>query len=234
MSDGPEDLCRTNAPSALEVALAHTRAGSEAIRRGGGFFGATQLAAECEALRQWAEHTGCLKAFEAISRSPDAFGYEHEVWFPRAGGHESHVIKATYGNCFGHLPDGSEASPAGYLERLLLCNEVLGDQISLLGVEECRPGVIRIVTAQPAVQGHPAEMHEIAGFFETSGFERRRWDRNVVWFRPADAVIASDTHGGNVLRTANASFVAIDVPLMIWKPGMIPLLPLVNDAGVVP
>ena len=52
MPDGSEDFLRTNASGTLEVALAHTRAGAEAIRRGGGLFGATQFAAECEALRQ--------------------------------------------------------------------------------------------------------------------------------------------------------------------------------------
>lgn len=165
-----------------------------------------------------------MRSFEAISRPPDAFGYEHEVWFPVAGESETRVVKATYGNCFGHLPDGSEAAPTGYLERLVLCNEVFGDQISLLGVEECRPGVIRVVTAQPAVQGHPAEDHEITGFFQASGFERRRCGGNAVWFRAADGVIASDTHGGNLLRTGDAALVAIDVPLMVWKPGMGSLL----------
>lgn len=225
MPDGPEDLCRTDAPSTLEVALAHTREGAEAIRRGGGLFGSTQLAAECEALRQWAEQAGSLKTFEVIARASDAFGYEHEVWFPQSGEFRGQVIKATYGNSFGHLPDGSEATPTGYLRRLQLCNDVLGDQISLLGVEECRPGVIRVVTAQPAVEGHPAEPEDIARFFLSSGFERRRWGKNTVWFRPSDGIIASDTHGGNVLRTEDGALVAIDVPLMLWSPGMSPLLP---------
>ncbi len=225
MPDGPEDLLRTNASGTLESALAHTRAGAEAIRRGGGLFGATQLAAECEALRQWAEQAGCLRPFEATSRPADAFGYEHEVWFPQGSGADARVIKATYGNCFGHLPDGAEATPLGYLERLELCNEVLGDQISLLGIEECRPGVIRVVTAQPAIEGHPAEAQEIARFFLCSGFERRRWGKNVVWYRATDGIVASDTHGGNVLRTEEGALVAIDVPLMVWKPEMTPLLP---------
>jgi hypothetical protein len=85
--------------------------------------------------------------------------------------------------------------------------------------------VIRVVTAQPAIEGHPAEMQEIASFFLGSGFERRRWGRNLVWFRPADGIVASDTHGGNVLRTTDGALVAIDVPLMVWKAGMSPLLP---------
>lgn len=130
------------------------------------------------------------------------------------------MIKATYGNCFGHLPDGSEASPIGYLERLQLCNEELGDQIRLLGVEETRPGVIRVITSQPAIEGHPAEADEVLQFFTESGFEKRRWGANTVWFRPLDGLVASDTHGGNVLRTSSGALVAIDVPLMRWIPGM--------------
>ncbi len=225
MSDGSEDLCRTDASRTLEVALAHARAGAEAIRRGGGLFGSTQFAAECEALRQWAEQTGSLRQFAEINGLPDAFGYEHEVWFPSFGEYRGQVIKATYGNCFGHLPDGSEGTPVAYLERLRLCNEILGDQITLLGVEECRPGVIRVVTAQPAVEGQPATAQEIAQFFIASGFEKHRYGWNTVWFRSLDGIIASDTHGGNVLRTESGSLVAIDVPLMVWLPGMAPLSP---------
>ncbi len=130
------------------------------------------------------------------------------------------VFKATYGNCFGHLPDGSEATPLGYLERLLLCNEELGDQIRLLGVEETRPGVIRVITSQPAIEGHPAEADEVGAFFTEAGFEKRRWGANTVWFRPADGLVASDTHGGNVLRISSGTLVAIDVPLMRWTAGM--------------
>lgn len=220
MPHDTEDLCRTDASGALEVALAQTRAGAEAIRRGGGLFGSTQLAAECEALRQWAESAGCLRSFEETARPPDAFGYEHEVWFPTSDEPSGLVFKATYGNCFGHLPDGSEATPLGYLERLLLCNEELGDQIRLLGVEETRPGVIRVITSQPAIEGHPAEADEVGQFFTKAGFEKRRWGANTVWFRPADGLVASDTHGGNVLRISSGTLVAIDVPLMRWTAGM--------------
>lgn len=226
MSDDSEDLCPTDASGTLEVALAQTRAGVEAIRRGGGLFATTQLAAECEALRRWAESAGCLKCFEATSRPPDAFGYEHEVWFAPAGEQNGLVLKATYGNCFGHLPDGSEATPLGYLERLRLCNEEFGDQIRLLGVEESRPGVIRVITSQPAVEGHPAGADEVMHFFTAAGFEKRLWGQNTVWYRPLDGLVASDTHGGNVLRTSNGALVAIDVPLMRWTAGMNPLVPV--------
>ncbi|MBK8093675.1 MAG: hypothetical protein IPK32_17285 [Verrucomicrobiaceae bacterium] len=223
MPDGPEDFRRPDAPSTLELALTHTRTGAETIRRSGGIFSTTQLAAESEALRQWAAQSGWLKSFSSLPTSPDAFGYEHEVWFGTGDSRPQCVIKATYGNCFGHLPDGSEASPTGYLHRLILCNEVFGDHILFLGVEEIRPGVIRVVTEQPAVDGKPAEPDEIAYFFKSSGFERRRLGHSVVWYRPEDRIIASDTHGGNVLATEDGAFVAIDVPLMLWQPSMKPL-----------
>jgi hypothetical protein len=63
-------------------------------------------------------------------------------------------------------------------------------------------------------------------FFTESGFEKRRLGANTVWFRPLDGLVASDTHGGNVLRTASGALVAIDVPLMRLASGMKALEPL--------
>lgn len=40
-----------------------------------------------------------LRTFEELRVSPDAFGYEHEVWFPRHEQESPHVLKATYANC---------------------------------------------------------------------------------------------------------------------------------------
>lgn len=77
-----------------------------------------------------------MKPFETTLRPVDAFGYEHEVRFPQESGADAQVIKGTYGDCFRHLPDGSETNPPGYLERLMMCNEVLADQISLLGTRK--------------------------------------------------------------------------------------------------
>lgn len=226
MSHGPEDFCITDASGTLGVALAHTRSGAEAIRRGGGLFGSTQLAAECEALRRWAESEGLTGLHACFEKPPDAFGYEHQVWFPDSASENARVIKATYGGCFGHLPDGSEPGPCGYLERLILCNEVFGDDIQLEAVCEIRPGVLSIVTSQEAVSGEPAEQESIDTFFASSGFVRCRMARCTVWHRSLDQVVASDTHGGNVLCKQSGKLVAIDVPLMFWKPGMEALQPL--------
>ncbi len=214
MPYGPEDLRQPDAPSTLELALAHTRAGAEAIRRGGGLFATTSFAAEVEAFRRFAEKHGLNQIIERLSDPPDTFGYEHEVWFPPDGEQPARVLKATFGNCFGHLPDGSEGTPVGYLQRLILQNEVFGDDIRLESFCETRPGVYQTVTSQPAIEGRPAEQEEIRVFFLNAGFRMARLRGKPVWYREEDRIACSDTHGGNLLMTKEGRLIAIDVPAM--------------------
>lgn len=215
MPHEPGEICSTDAPGTLEVALENTRRGAEAICRGGGLFATTRLAAEIEALRRWAESCGKFCHFEELSRPPDAFGYEHEVWFPKTGSENPRVLKATYANSFGVMPDGSEATPSDYLERLRLQNLVFGDDIELEGVDEPSFALIRIITSQQAIQGRPAEIDEIEMFFSQHGFQRFVWRGKSAWFREVDRVICADTHGGNILVTHQSDMAAIDVPVML-------------------
>lgn len=136
------------------------------------------------------------------------------MWFPKSSGENPRVLKATYANSFGVLPDGSEAMPVGYLERLQLQNRVFGDDIVLEGVTEPRIGLVRVVTSQQAIQGRPAELDEIELFFNQHDFKRSFWRGNNVWFRAIDRVICADTHGGNILVTLDGDLAAIDVPAM--------------------
>lgn len=214
MQNEPGAIRSTDASSTLEIALENTRRGAEAICRRGGLFAATRLAAEIEAIRRWAEEHGGGGQFEELSRAPDAFGYEHEVWFPKSDDDNPRVLKATYCNSFGVMPDGSEATPVGYLERLQLQNLVFGDDIELEGVIEPSFALIRIVTSQQAIQGRPAEVEEIELFFSQRSFQRFVWHGKSVWFREMDRVICADTHGGNILVTHGGEMAAIDVPVM--------------------
>lgn len=212
---GSPNVRGKDARGALEIALEDTRRGAEAIRQGGGIFASTQLAAEIEAPRRHGEARGLLLQREALDSPPDAFGYEHQVWFPLDSGSDGgRVVKLTYPNCFGHLPDGTEASPVGYLQRLLLQNQVFGDDIRFEGLLEPTPWTFRVVTSQPAVRGRPAQVDEIQDFFTMHGFQRVLWLGKWVWFRPDDRMICADTHGGNVLVTDEDHLVAIDVPVM--------------------
>ena len=214
MPDESPNVCRSNAPSSLEFALANTRAGAAAIRRGGGIFATTELAAEIEALRRHAIEEGIIGPFERLNESHDTFGYEHRVWFPGTNEPHPRVWKATFGNCFGTIPNGSLATPALYLERLILQNLVFGDDIRLEGIQEHPVGVISVITSQSAVKGKPGDMSAIHDYFLACGFVHLSWNGKPVWFRPSDHVVCADTHGGNILNVGGQMLVAIDVPAM--------------------
>ncbi len=113
------------------------------------------------------------------------------------------------------MADGSEATPIKYLERLLLQNQVFGDDIELEGVVEPSFALIRIITSQQAIQGRPAELEEIEVFFSQRDFKRCFWRGRNIWFRNADRIICADTHGGNILVTQDGEMAAIDVPAML-------------------
>lgn len=93
-------------------------------------------------------------------------GEEHLVWHDEA---HDRYIKLTKPNCFGltvaaewFLDDERDeadlkpamcgATPLEYLERLLLQNEVFGDEIELLGIVDKRQA-LHVVTAQPTIVG---------------------------------------------------------------------------------
>ena len=217
MPHEPSDVCRKNASGALAFAIEDTRARLAAIRGSGGLYAASSFAAECEALRDHAAASGLLCRCEILNSPPDTRGYEHEVWFP--GDSDSpRVIKATYPDAFGHLPDGRESTPVEYLVRLTLQNQVFGDDIRL----ECVhwdgdiEGLysLRIVTSQPAVRGRPASLDEITDLFVSNGFVPIQLKGRNGWFRELDDMVCSDTHGGNILIQADGTAAAIDVPVM--------------------
>ncbi len=221
MNDGSESIFRGNASGALEVAIADTRERAAAIRRSGGLFASSEFAAEVKALRQHAKAAGLSRAFEPLTRAPDAFGFEHEVWFVECSP-EPRVLKATWPDTFGFLPDGHACLPTEYLERLRLQNAVFGDDIRLEGVVEEEIGSCRIVTSQPAVCGRYATPEEVDRFFLERGFQAQGHGSRRLWLREADGTLCADTHGGNILVTAGGEMVAIDVPVMKLPPGLLP------------
>ena len=94
------------------------------------------------------------------------------------------------------------ATPLEYLERLVLFNDVFGDDIRLVGViAEPEPA---IVTTQPVIRGRHASPAEIASCMAALGFapvddvvlDRRD---STSFFGAADGVAVFDAHGENVL-----------------------------------
>lgn len=100
------------------------------------------------------------------------------------------------------IPFVRQASPLEYLERIVLFNELFGDDIRVVGfIAEPEPA---IVTTQPVIRGRDASPMEITAFMATLGFAPLeevivgRGD-SASYFRAADGVAAFDAHGENVI-----------------------------------
>ena len=143
-------------------------------------------------------------------------------------------MKLTKPNCFGltveaewfldEERDEAELKPAlrgamplEYLDRLLLQNEVFGDEIELLGLIDKRQAM-HVVTAQPVIRGDSTPPGEIARFMLSLGFLLLPnigvgREGALSFFRPGDTIAAFDCHPANFLRDGEHIF-PIDVLLV--------------------
>ena len=147
---------------------------------------------------------------------------------------QKRYVKLTKPNCFGltveaewfldEERDEAELKPAlrgamplEYLDRLLLQNEVFGDEIELLGIIDKRQAM-HVVTAQPVIRGDSTPLEEIARFMESFGFHalpniRVGREGALSFLRPGDMIVAFDCHPANFLRDGAHVF-PIDVLLV--------------------
>ena len=93
------------------------------------------------------------------------------------------------------------ATPLEYLDRLLLANDIFGDDIALLGVLDAGSGM-QVVTSQPTILGDPPEPEDIAAFMTALGFEVLpplvvRNSGALSFLRERDGIAAFDCHAGN-------------------------------------
>ena len=163
----------------------------------------------------WARREGRLLSPIRLRSRVIGGGAEHEVFFDHAsqryfkltieGGltidSEFRIGKRTQ-RWLG-VPFVREATPLEYLERLVLFNEVFGDDIRLEGViadaeQPC------LVTSQPVIRGRETTHAEIAGFLRQLGFRpvpgvvAGRHD-SASFYRADDRVAVFDAHGENFL-----------------------------------
>lgn len=108
------------------------------------------------------------------------------------------------------------ALPLQYLERLLLQNEVFGDDIRLEGLWQDGEGW-HIVTSQSDIAGRPATLDEIRVGMKEFGFRELPWRgigyENSLAFQFGD-IFVWDVHPANMVMTAAGLLVPIDVILM--------------------
>lgn len=107
------------------------------------------------------------------------------------------------------------ALPLQYLERLLLQNEVFGDDIRLQGLWQDGEGW-HIVTSQPDIAGRPATLDEILVGMSAFGFRELQWRgigyENSLAFQLGN-IFVWDVHPAKMVMAAAGLLVPIDVIL---------------------
>ncbi|MBN8460837.1 MAG: hypothetical protein J0M04_23660 [Verrucomicrobia bacterium] len=168
--------------------------------------------AESESLLQWAEETGRLLSGAELGELIAGFkklngGLEHQVFFIKRTGR---VFKITKPPHFGHtwyLKD--------YVQNVIWCNRVFGDDMRLEGVVSAPDGV-SLVISQPYIIGRSPSEDEVDEWFHLQGAIRvgkHKW-------RFPNGMIIGDAHIGNLILRRDGSLVPIDLHVEI--PGDLP------------
>lgn len=174
--------------------------------------------------RQWAvfiEWAGARGKILPLSfPSPDREGgREHDVSLHEASGR---WIKYTKRSSSGYTvswdqngqPYMHNASPLDYLQRLIWQNDVLGDEIHLIGLWQEQAHLWRIVTTQPGLQGCRATMDDLSAAFIAAGFVLLPWRgigyENSLSLR-FDGFDIWDVHPANVLVSPEGLPLPLDV-----------------------
>jgi hypothetical protein len=112
--------------------------------------------------------------------------------------------------------------PLEYLERLLLQNEIFGDEIELQGVA-VEDGKAVIPTSQPALVGQPPAFSDITAFLS------RLWFRPLpglhlgnpgalAFYRDLDELAVFDAHPANFVQDTAGVILPIDLILVRADP----------------
>jgi hypothetical protein len=108
------------------------------------------------------------------------------------------------------------ATPAEYLERMIIANEVFQDAIQLEGIIEGDQS--SIVISQPKLEGSMPEQVEISAHLK----DTLKFDRvdTLIWYRPTDGLVIGDTKRSNFIKTPDGQLVPIDIAARYATPEM--------------
>ena len=191
---------------------------------------AARTAGEARALRDWAQARGLILDPARWLTPARKGGAEHLVW---QDDEADRFIKLTLPGECGWTVDAEEifdeawdewvprpltriATPLEYLDRLLLANDLFGDDIALLGVLDWRGNAGGDEPANDL--GDPPEPEDIAAFMTAPGFEMPpplvvRNSGALSFLRERDSIAAFDCHAGNFFLSAG-QVLPIDVILV--------------------
>jgi hypothetical protein len=108
------------------------------------------------------------------------------------------------------------ATPADYMERMIIANEVFGSQFRFEGIVESDQS--SIVISQPKVEGTMPEQTEITiNLRDKLGFDRVD---TLIWYRPSDGLVIGDAKRSNFIKTPDGQLVPIDIAARFASPEM--------------
>jgi len=170
------------------------------------------------ALIEWAR--SCGKTLPLDFPGPERVGgREHDVSIDESTGR---WVKFTKPAACGYTvtwdsagtPYLSNASPFDYLQRLLWLNEILGDDVRLVGLWEAQAHRWSIVTTQPGLQGARSSLEALERAFVSAGFTLLPWRglgyENSLAFR-LEGFDLWDVHPANVLLSPEGLPLPLDV-----------------------
>ena len=222
---GVSDQAGGNAQSALESAARHLRATPRPVgaipTREREVLGRRQT----RDLLAWARENNRLIESARYSGIAEPGGQEHRIW---PSSDRTRIFKATCAGSFGFSVINNEATawqseltrglPLEYLERLLVANQLFGDDILLEAVSEEENGLV-IVSSQPTLIGEPVSGDEITDFMG------RLWFKlvpglslgnpgSLAFYRDLDEIAVFDAHPANFVKDVNGVVLPIDLILV--------------------
>jgi hypothetical protein len=176
-------------------------------------------------LLAWAQENGRLIHSAEYLSALRPGGEEHRIATP---GDRHRYWKATHpGRCgftvvcgeeTGGEPELTNALPLEYLDRLLLQNQVFGDDLRLEGVAT-ENGELVLISSQPVVLGSAVTAEEICAFMTKLWFAplpdvSLGRPGALAFYRDLDEVAAFDAHPGNFVKDDSGIILPIDLILV--------------------
>ncbi|MDP4625837.1 MAG: NAD-dependent DNA ligase LigA [Akkermansiaceae bacterium] len=161
---------------------------------------------EAESILKWGADSNRILRSESLHRLLQeweklAGQSEHTVFLAQE---QQRVVKFTLPPNFG--AQGSIL----YLQNLLACNNLFGDDIWFHGILPTKQGPAFVIS-QPYVEGTRPTDEEVANWFISQGYESTGHNR---WLQPETGVEVADAHTGNLIKTSDGELVPIDLQVL--------------------
>ena len=213
----PPSSERAASPGALQSAITFLRRG---LRPDGTYAGVDEwdfLEHQWCLLHEWARSVGLILPADVVPAK--AGGYEHDVRHVPAAGRWLKFTKPSMAGCVVELSDGKvqmfAATPLQYLRRWRLANQVLADDVELIGLaEENRK--LRIVISQRDLVGEAPTWDELhVAMTETYGLRLLNTNASGGGYEArayaGNRFAIFDVRPPNCVRTAEGDVVPFDV-----------------------